>query len=99
MKLCNGICLTGSDIGLPSNEVAYAHPNCPEHGDSADHAFEYDNTDGHGHEYCKCGGVRETHVGENPCAHLTINNGHCFDCGQRRFNVETSMARFIREDF
>ena len=34
---CNGICLTASDIGLPefhrSGEVAYAHPDCPVHGD------------------------------------------------------------------
>lgn len=34
---CNGICLTAADIGLPEysrpGEVAYAHPDCPEHGD------------------------------------------------------------------
>ena len=30
---CNGMCLTGSDIGIPSSQVAYAHPHCPEHGD------------------------------------------------------------------
>lgn len=29
-------CLTGYDIGLPSSEVAYPHPECPEHGDTAD---------------------------------------------------------------
>lgn len=32
---CNGICLYGSDLGVPSSGVAYAHPDCPEHGDSA----------------------------------------------------------------
>jgi hypothetical protein len=34
---CNGICLSAADIGLPEysrpGEVAYAHPDCPEHGD------------------------------------------------------------------
>lgn len=33
---CNGICLTPADIGLPeyggAGVVAYAHPDCPEHG-------------------------------------------------------------------
>lgn len=32
---CNGICLYGSDLGVPSSGVAYAHPECPAHGDSA----------------------------------------------------------------
>lgn len=31
---CNGICLTGADIGVPEyGGIAYAHPDCPEHGD------------------------------------------------------------------
>lgn len=34
---CNGICLTPADIGLPEyggpGVVAYAHPDCPAHGD------------------------------------------------------------------
>lgn len=32
---CNGVCLTAGDIGVPEygNVVAYAHPDCPEHGD------------------------------------------------------------------
>lgn len=30
---CNGLCLTGSDVGVPSVEFAYPHPDCPEHGD------------------------------------------------------------------
>lgn len=30
---CDGICLTGSDVGIPSNEIAYPHPDCPAHGD------------------------------------------------------------------
>lgn len=36
---CNGICLTPADIGLPeysSAGIAYAHPDCPEHGDPLD---------------------------------------------------------------
>lgn len=32
MSSCNGLCLTGYDIGLPSAAIAYAHPDCPEHG-------------------------------------------------------------------
>lgn len=31
---CNGICLYAADIGVPEyGGVAYAHPDCPEHGD------------------------------------------------------------------
>jgi hypothetical protein len=31
---CNGICLTGADLGVPEyGGIAYAHPDCPEHGD------------------------------------------------------------------
>jgi hypothetical protein len=32
---CNGICLYAADIGVPEagNVVAYAHPDCPEHGE------------------------------------------------------------------
>lgn len=32
---CNGICLWAADIGVPEagNVVAYAHPDCPAHGD------------------------------------------------------------------
>ena len=37
---CNGICLTPADIGLPEytrpGVVAYADPDCPEHGDPLD---------------------------------------------------------------
>lgn len=37
---CNGICLTPADLGLPEYSgpgvVAYAHPDCPEHGDPLD---------------------------------------------------------------
>lgn len=32
---CNGMCLTAADIGVPASGIAYAHPDCPEHGDSA----------------------------------------------------------------
>lgn len=31
---CNGICLYGSDLGVPSSGVAYAHPDCPAHGEN-----------------------------------------------------------------
>lgn len=31
---CNGICLTGADVGVPEySGVAYAHPDCELHGD------------------------------------------------------------------
>lgn len=32
---CNGICLYAADLGPPEygDVVAYAHPDCPEHGD------------------------------------------------------------------
>lgn len=43
---CNGICLTAADIGLPeysrTGEVAYAHPDCPEHGDPLEDDSEAD---------------------------------------------------------
>lgn len=30
---CNGMCMTGADIGVPEySGIAYAHPDCPEHG-------------------------------------------------------------------
>lgn len=30
---CNGICLTGADLGVPEyGGIAHAHPDCPEHG-------------------------------------------------------------------
>jgi hypothetical protein len=30
---CNGICLSGADLGVPEyGGIAYAHPDCPEHG-------------------------------------------------------------------
>jgi hypothetical protein len=32
---CNGVCLTGADVGVPEfGGVAYAHPDCPLHGAS-----------------------------------------------------------------
>jgi len=37
---CNGICLTGSDIGIPSDAIAAAHPDCPKHGHMATHNID-----------------------------------------------------------
>lgn len=34
MSECNGICLYGTDLGISFGGVAYAHPDCPEHGDT-----------------------------------------------------------------
>lgn len=28
---CCGVCLTGSDLGVPSAKIAYAYPGCPLH--------------------------------------------------------------------
>lgn len=28
---CNGMCVTGSDLGEPGDPVAYPHPECPVH--------------------------------------------------------------------
>jgi hypothetical protein len=28
---CDGMCLTGSDVGVPSAKIAYPHPGCPLH--------------------------------------------------------------------
>lgn len=34
---CNGICLSGADLGVPEyGGVAYPHPDCPEHGSPQD---------------------------------------------------------------
>lgn len=33
--LCDGLCVTGADIGVPGPGVAYAHPGCPEHAPGA----------------------------------------------------------------
>lgn len=32
VPVCDGLCLTGSDIGVPSALIAYPHPGCPLHG-------------------------------------------------------------------
>ncbi len=43
---CNGICLTAADIGVPEyggGMIAYAHPDCPEHGDPQE---EWEDIDG-----------------------------------------------------
>lgn len=32
-RQCNGICLTGYDVGVPEyHGIAYAHPDCELHG-------------------------------------------------------------------
>jgi hypothetical protein len=35
---CNGVCLSAADIGVPEagDVIAYAHPDCPAHGDPLD---------------------------------------------------------------
>lgn len=41
---CIGICLTAADIGVPEagDVIAYAHPDCPAHGDPQDEDPEAD---------------------------------------------------------
>jgi len=34
---CNGICMTGYDVGIPDPGIAYPHPDCPVHGDPKEH--------------------------------------------------------------
>ncbi len=49
---CNGICLTAADIGVPEyggDMIAYAHPDCPEHGDPQE---EHEDR-----EVCDAGGM------------------------------------------
>jgi len=61
---CNGICLTASDIGLPefhrSGEVAYAHPDCPVHGDPMDAEPDAEVCDAGGYEHLRY--VREEDI-------------------------------------
>jgi hypothetical protein len=47
MSECNGICVTSSDLGVPEygHMVAYAHPDCPEHGDPQEEYPELDVCD------------------------------------------------------
>lgn len=78
---CNGICLTAADVGVPVSGIAYPHPTCPAHGDAPDHPFEHAETDGHGHELCRCGAVREAHWEQAPCGHPMVEDDRCFDCG------------------
>lgn len=40
MDNCNGMCLTGGDVGVPFEGIAYPHPDCPEHGDGTPPAEE-----------------------------------------------------------
>ena len=30
---CDGVCLSGYDIGIPGPGIAYPHPDCPAHGE------------------------------------------------------------------
>lgn len=45
---CNGICLSAADIGVPEagDVIAYAHPDCPEHGDPLENYPELEICDG-----------------------------------------------------
>lgn len=49
---CNGICLSGADIGVPYGGIAYPHPDCPAHGDFVDDNPELEVC-GDGDEDCR----------------------------------------------
>ncbi len=52
-KECNGICLYGADLGIPEySDVAYAHPDCPEHGDPMAEEPPYCNGEYGGDDTC-----------------------------------------------
>lgn len=55
---CNGICLSASDIGVGEygDVIAYAHPDCPEHGDPMNEDPET--------ELCKGGDESQRYVRE-----------------------------------
>lgn len=62
-----GICVYGSDIGIPgcdSQGPAYVHPNCPIHAENPDHPYNEVRI----HELhegpmgvCACGAYRDEH--------------------------------------
>lgn len=62
---CNGICLSAADIGVPEagDVIAYAHPDCPEHGDPLN-----DEPDA---EVCGGGDESRRYVREEDVAWLT----------------------------
>lgn len=47
---CNGICLSPGDLGLPEYDgpdvIAYAHPDCPRHGNPQGEEPEADTCGG-----------------------------------------------------
>ena len=58
---CNGMCLTGSDIGVPGSGIAYAHPSCEVHGTGCP-GFEGGHHDGVFREICvHCGAYADEH--------------------------------------
>lgn len=61
--MCNGLCVTGADVGVPGPGIAYAHPACPEHGkphcfvDSGKTHFTHDGL----LRICECGAYEDEH--------------------------------------
>lgn len=49
---CNGWCLSASDIGVGEygDMIAYAHPDCPEHGDPQEEEPDFGVCDAWGYE-------------------------------------------------
>lgn len=64
--MCNGICVTAADIGVGgTDQVAYPHPDCPEHGDP--HPFVWSGKFHDTHDgllrLCGCGAYEDEHKG------------------------------------
>ncbi len=53
---CNGLCLSGYDVGIPYGDIAYPHPHCSEHGSGCP-GFSLHYADSIGRMvcgYCRC---------------------------------------------
>lgn len=75
MSSCNRLCVTAAAIGVgTADQVAYAHPICPEHGEP--HEFRWNGATHDTHDgllrWCECGAYEDEHpsvagrVGEEP---------------------------------
>lgn len=78
---CNTVCLMPGELGMAGETPIWVDPTCPAHAENPRHAFELATTDNHGHELCRCGSVRASHHGEDPCLHVEHDAHGCLDCG------------------
>ena len=64
MSACNGLCVTGADVGVGGyDQIAYPHPMCLEHGEP--HEFEWSRKTHQTHDgpqrWCVCGAYEDEH--------------------------------------